>query len=447
MFVYTRLMESLLETITAEGAATDALAQLRDGADLLIEVAEVGGLDHYSNEQLVVFMQEFERVRRRLSLVDHQVVREAQARKLPDTLTQPSVQRVLTAVLRVSKSEANRRVQSAEATGPRRSLLGQPLAPLRPVLATAQRAGEISPEHVQIVQRALATVDRPGFDPRDVAGAEGLLTNFAATFGPEDLRRLADSVVDRIDPDGSLPREELNHDRRHIELRPRSDGSWAGELRLTGPLGAKLHAVLGPLAKPRVNNIVGPTGKLVEAPDERSYGQRMHDALEDVCDRLLRAGGVPESGGTPATVIVTMTLDDLVARTGYGTTSDGTLISTRQVLAMAAEAEIIPTVLNSTGAVLDLGRTHRIASRSQTLALIARDVGCSFPGCSHPPEWCERHHIREWVDGGLTNLGNLTLLCRYHHHHFATRGWECRINIDGIPEWTPPKHVDRHEGR
>ena len=158
---------------------------------------------------------------------------------------------------------------------------------------------------------------------------------------------------------------------------------------------------------------------------------------------MLRAGGVPDSGGTPTTVIVTMSLDDLVAKTGYGATSDGQLISTREVLAMASEAEIIPAVLNSSGAVLDLGRTRRIATRTQTLALIARDVGCSFPGCAHPPEWCERHHIREWSDGGLTDLNNLTLLCRYHHRNFASRGWACRINQDGMPEWIPPKHVDR----
>lgn len=67
--------------------------------------------------------------------------------------------------------------------------------------------------------------------------------------------------------------------------------------------------------------------------------------------------------------------------------------------------------------------------------------GC-FPGCSHPPEWCERHHLTAWIDGGATNLDNLTLVCRYHHHQFQTRGWACRLNIDGVPEWIPPRHVD-----
>jgi hypothetical protein len=76
--------------------------------------------------------------------------------------------------------------------------------------------------------------------------------------------------------------------------------------------------------------------------------------------------------------------------------------------------------------------------------LIARDGGCSFPGCTHPPQWCDRHHIREWVDGGTTDLDNLTLLCRYHHTRFAARGWTCQIT-NGIPEWVPPRWHDRQQ--
>ena len=93
--------------------------------------------------------------------------------------------------------------------------------------------------------------------------------------------------------------------------------------------------------------------------------------------------------------------------------------------------------------MLRLGRTRRIASRSQTIALHARDHGCSFPGCNTAPEWSERHHIIPWIDGGSTDLDNLTLLCSYHHHNFASKGWHCQINPDGLPEWTPPWWIDR----
>ena len=68
------------------------------------------------------------------------------------------------------------------------------------------------------------------------------------SFGPEDLKQLADRVVDAIDPDGTLPKDELNHDRRYLHLRPTRDGAWTGEFRLTGVAGAKVKALLDPLA-------------------------------------------------------------------------------------------------------------------------------------------------------------------------------------------------------
>ncbi len=425
--------------------ADHALDQWSTGLDHLIKVVEDGGLDHYEDSRFIEFMQTFERLRNRMALVDHRVIRDGVDRRLPETLTQRSMQRVLTSALRISEAEASRRVRAAEQVGDRLAMSGQLLDPIRPRLAAAQRDGQVSPEQVQVITAGLVKVDRPCFDPDDVAAAEELLTGFAGSFGPTDLRRLTETVIDRIDPDATVPTDELNRDRRHLSLQVRADGSYAGDFRLTGVLGAKLTAVLGPLAKPRVNTLTGPDGRLVETPDERTHGQRMHDALEEVCDRLLRAGGLPESGGTPAAVIVTIGADDLLARTGHGTTSDGSLISTRELLKLANEAEILPAVLTAGGAVLELGRTRRIASPMQTMALIARDGGCSFPGCTHPPQWCERHHIRAWIDDGPTDLSNLTLLCGYHHHNFASRGWSCHLDPDGLPAWTPPRWVDRHQ--
>ena len=85
---------------------------------------------------------------------------------------------------------------------------------------------------------------------------------------------------------------------------------------------------------------------------------------------------------------------------------------------MIDQAEAYYAFLDRNGVVLNLGRTRRIATRGQSAALIARDRGCSFPGCDRAPEWSERHHVIPWIDGGPTDLNNLTLLCVYHHHNF-----------------------------
>ena len=66
----------------------------------------------------------------------------------------------------------------------------------------------------------------------------------------------------------------------------------------------------------------------------------MHDALEDVCDRLLRTDSLPDAGGTPATLIITIDIEDLLNGTGYGITSDGTLIRTEQVRDLTDQTEV-----------------------------------------------------------------------------------------------------------
>jgi len=413
------------EAVEALDAARAALAErLRDLG--LLPVAEQ-----------VAVVQQLEVVRNRVLALDLVVLGGLDETDAAGQLCQGNLRRLLASALGISKGEAARRVQAYEQLGSRRSVLGEPLSPVRPVLAAAVLSGEVSGEKAGIITRALATVDRPGFDPTDLEAGEKLLTDDARTFGPEDLKRLARRVVDAIDPDGTRPEEELQRDRRWFEMHPTKDGGYAGEFRLTAACGAKLHALIRPLAKVRVDE----SGAL----DQRTFGQRQHDALEDLCDRLLRSGSVPDTGGVPVSVVVTIDEQDLTRRTGSAATSTGNQLSTGALLQLATEAEIVPTVLNASGAVLDLGRTRRCASRSQHLALVARDRGCSFPGCQHPAEFCERHHIRPWIDGGLTDLNNLTLLCRYHHHNFLGRGWQVRLNGDGLPEWIPPAWLDRQQ--
>jgi hypothetical protein len=425
------------------GQLEQALDLLHTDLDHLLKLVEDRALRGLDDTGLVGFLQGVEKLRNRLPLIDHQMINEGTARGLAQNLCQGTMTRVLTSALRISGGEAAGRVRAAETLAERVSMTGEPLPPIRPHLAAEQRDGDVSAENADIVTRALAPLDRRGFDPDAIDAGERLLARFATQFGPKDLRRLARQVVDHIDPDGTLPDERLQTDRRFFRMRPTKDGGYAGEFRLTGECGAKLQSLLQPLAKPRVNTTRTETGTLVEDPDPRSPGQRMHDALGDVCDRLLRCdSAVPDSGGTPASVIVNIDLEDLLAKTGYAITADGTLIKTQTAVAAADQADLYWAITGATGQVLHLGRSRRIASLPQTIALYARDKGCSFPGCDIPPEWCQRHHIRSWAEGGLTDLDNLTLLCAYHHHNFWAKGWDCRMGEHGLPEWLPPRWLD-----
>ncbi len=403
-------------------------------------------LDIRPVEEQLALARGLETARNQWAAVDLAILAALDRSGVAETLCQGNLRRVLSSALGISKAEASRRVHAYEQLGSRRSMLGEELGAVRPVLAAAVTAGEVSMEKAAIITRGLRTVDRAGFDPADIAAAEEILVDDARLFSPEELRLLTQRVVDAIDPDGTRPDESLQKDRRSFEMHRTSDGGFAGQFRLTAECGIKLDTLLRPLSARRVDDPHADRGDDVAAGrakliDERSFGQRQHDALEECCNRLLREGTVHENNA-PVTVIVTIDETDLVRRTGHATTTSGDLIATPTLLTMADQAEIYPAVLNAHGVPLTLERTKRCATRHQTMALIARDVGCSFPGCAHPADYCERHHIVPWIDGGPTDLDNLTLLCVYHHRNFEQRGWTVRMNDQGLPEWRPPAWVD-----
>src|SRR2546429_1295404 len=71
--------------------------------------------------------------------------------------------------------------------------------------------------------------------------------------------------------------------------------------------------------------------------------------------------------------------------------------------------------------------SQRLFSESQRLAMIARDRGCSFPGCDAPPAFTEAHHVTEFSITGITTVADGCLLCGYHHREFERARWTCRM--------------------
>ena len=148
------------------------------------------------------------------------------------------------------------------------------------------------------------------------------------------------------------------------------------------------------------------------------------------------------SGGTPATVIITIDIEDLLTGTGYGITSDGTLIRTDQVRSMTDQAEVYYAFLDRNGVVLNLGRTRRIATRGQSAALIARDARLLLSRLRPSPRMVRTtpHHSLDRRRTHRPQQSDFAL--RLSPPQLHSRGWTCRINPDGIPEWRPPRSVD-----
>jgi hypothetical protein len=332
------------------------------------------------------------------------------------------------AVLNLSPREAGLRVRHAHALGPRVTVIGDRLAPELPAAAAARVAGVITAEHVSVVLRTIRSL--PSSIPvPDVVAAEQFLVEQARIFDAKTLAGIARQLKDTLDPDGRLTDAKDQARRRNLTLTSTGDGMYSLRGVLDAATGAKAMAALHALAAPQPSDATG--------PDERSAGQRLHDAFGAVLSLALRAGTLPASGGVPATVLITMTAEQYESRTGHAATGFGEPMPVSQALRLADEASIAWIVQNSTGAILNYGRLKRLATRNQTLALIARDQGCSFPRCTSPPQWTEKHHITPWHQGGQTDVENMTLLRLSHESRACAvlilvrvrigRGRECAL--------------------
>jgi hypothetical protein len=195
-------------------------------------------------------------------------------------------------------------------------------------------------------------------------------------------------------------------------------------------------AMLDPLAAPRPN--------LDGTPDRRTPAQRRGDALMEVVDRILDDGRLPASRGVRPHLAITAGLDTLLKLSGApaADTTWGGPVSAETLRRVACDAGVSFVLLDSHGVPLDVGRERRTVPPGLWTALVIRDRGCVFPGCTRPPEWCEAHHVRHWSDGGPTCLANCALLCGHHHRTVHHKGWAIQFGADGHPELVPPKWID-----
>jgi hypothetical protein len=411
-------------------------------AGLSAAVDEVAGvsLSSLAEDELLSLLREVEQARRRLEALEYRVVAEVDERNLPGRFVMRSTGALLAGVLNLSPREAGERVRHARYLGPRITVTGDRLAPLLPATAAARAAGLISAGHVSVIIRTIGKLPTT-LPVEDIADAEVFLVEQARVFDPTVLAGIARRLLDTLDPDGRLADEAYQQRHRYLSLTPSGDGMHRLTADLDGETAALAMSVLHSLAAPQPSEAGTADGSGGGDRDERTSGQRLHDALRAVLKLALRSGELPRFGGVPATVLISMTGEQFETRTGLAATSFGQTLSVDQALRIADQAAIAWVVHDSQGGVLNYGTSQRLASPKQTLALIARDRGCAFPGCTSPPEWTERHHVTPWRQGGRTDLTNLCLLCDYHHHRIDTGGWTITMH-DGLPWFTPPTWLD-----
>jgi hypothetical protein len=395
-------------------------------------------------------LQRWEQMRRWQPAVEHALINQLAEQADPTELG-GKLAPALANRLRISRAEASRRVHEAADLGERTALNGEPLAPVLPATAAAQRNGELGPGHVAVIRGFWHRL--PDFvDLETRATAEAQLARLAGEHRPDELAKLADKLTDCLNPDGDFTDMDRARRRGLTIGKQDIDGMSPIGGYLTPEARATIDAVFAKLAAPGMCNpdeiepcVSGTPSQAAIQGDTRSAAQRNHDALVAAGRALLASGDLGQHNGLPASIIVTTTLQELEAGTGKALTGGGTLLPMSDVIRLGSHAHHYLAIFDN-GKALALYHTKRLASPAQRIVLHAKDRGCSFPGCTVPGYLCEAHHNDPYATNPVTDVNDMTLTCR-PNHKLADQGWTTRKNARGDTEWIPPPHLDRGQPR
>ena len=332
--------------------------------------------------------------------------------------------------------------EAADRVNASRKLLPQPLPSggeaetVLPELAAAVDAGDLDARQAKVIITAMndlpKTVDAP-----TRRRCEQTLVDHGSRHDPIELNKIAQRVLDAIDPDGDLDPERNPSANAELTFGTRS--------RRTGltPVSGKLDDLGVATVKAAIDALAAPQPPVDGVPDQRSAATRRAHALVQALELFLNSGSGPSHNGQRPQLTVTIDWDVLHGCASRGVLPEGATLTPAQTRQLMCDASIIPIVLGGSGEPLDVGRSSRTFPTGIARAIRHRDNGCSFPGCCRPVGWTDLHHIK-WFqrDFGPTSLANGCCLCPFHHSVVHAGDWIVQMAADGRPEWLPPPWID-----
>ncbi len=139
---------------------------------------------------------------------------------------------------------------------------------------------------------------------------------------------------------------------------------------------------------------------------ETSWPSRADGAVK-VAESFLAGNPVTGTGGERFQVMVHLDQDVLGPDGAWaGTLEDGSRLSAETLRRVACDCGLV--AIGREGEALNIGRRARTIPPAIRRALMLRDRGCAFPGCTHTA-FLHGHHIKHWLHGGETSLDNTLL--------------------------------------
>jgi hypothetical protein len=296
-----------------------------------------------------------------------------------------------------------------------------------PECAAAVAAGEIGFAHLSVIARTAKALDGLRTEP---TFSEDELLQRARESSAGRLWHYCIRLRHALDPEGVAHEQRIAVEERRLQFSVWDDGSVliSGQLDPVG--GAALRTALEPLGQPMGEG------------DDRCLERRQGDAIVELSLHSLDAGLVPQHASQRPHLQVTTSLETLQALPGSPAADMefSTPISAVTVQRLACDANVARVVFGPDSVVVDVGRAARVVSGPTRRALNARDQHCQWPGCERAASWSAAHHLVHWVQGGATDLSNLTLLCHRHHWMVHEGGWKLARADDGRLRAIPPTY-------
>jgi hypothetical protein len=278
-----------------------------------------------------------------------------------------------------------------------------------PATAAALRAGEISPDHVDLLARA----NQPWRDD-SFADHEESLVEQCKVLRFHDARRMVDYWCARADAVAAEERASRQREAAHLDASATLDGTVV------------VNGVLDPIGGTIVTDELTRLERELYLADQRNdvtrtASQRRAAALVEMATRSAVA---PADGRRPRPLFTVLAGDDTVSH--LCELANGTVIAPGQLVDWMGVADLETVLFDGPSTVISVSH-RRTFTGALRRAVQVRDRHCQHKsGCDVPADQCDVDHIVPHAADGPTSQFNGRLECTPHnrdsdrHDHGAT---------------------------
>ena len=284
--------------------------------------------------------------------------------------------------------------------------------------AAALAAGELSPDHVDL----LAKANRP-WRNAVFADHENTLVEQCKVLRFFEARKMVDYWCTRVDGDAAEDRAERQRNAAHLSVSSTIDGTVV------------VNGVLDPIGGSIVANEITRLERELYLADQRdgvtrTTSQRRAAALVEMATRSATA---PADGRRPKPLFTAIVGDTTLSQ--LCELANGTVTTPGQLARWVGDADLESVLFDGPSTIISVSR-RRSFTGALRRAVEVRDRHCQHnSGCDVPADQCDVDHIVPYAAHGPTSQFNGKIECQPHNRN------PDRHDHGGTPR--PSRPIDR----